>query len=436
MDRTRRRHFLLFQILVTVLVASWTGVAAQDDDDAAANRLIVEAMMLIDRAEAQVNPVLRLSHLRDAQANLDRIIEDLPGTDLAVRLALREGLGRLDPDALARQIDELLPEACATAPDGGCILLLAEQRVDEIDTPTDRADALRRIALAWSMLDEAVRAREAIGLALNSALVATDPEARRVSRELVEVSRATVLARAGLVDDAMQLARAVGEPGSQAQIVAAAAVIQAEAGDRTGAAQSAAIARSLLDAIPQQSLRDSTLHAIARAQAAIGDVPTALTAVDQIAGAYAQALTGCWIAYYTAEAAASDANPDAAAEAAADSTDPPADIEPLLDASHRIADTLADWRDRASLLACFAAVHARTGDAAAMQALIAEGLDLAARAGNPYQQALAQALMVRPLRLAGDYETAGGLSGSAIRSVWAIRMVQIYLSDLRIHTIY
>lgn len=372
------------------------GATAQTNENAEANRLMVEAMGLIDRAETQVNPVLRLDLLQDAQARLDRILKELPGTDLAVRLALRAGLGRLDPDALAREIADLLPIACATAPGGECILQMAGARTEAIADAAQRAEAHRQIALAWSLLGDQERAQAAIDHAHNAVLVSPDADTRRVGRELIEVSRATILARAGRIDEAVRLATAVDEPGSQAQILAAAAISQAELGDIVGARSSIAIVLQIVPDIPQPGLRDSALHAIARAQATVGDIPAALATTGEITNAYAAALTGCWVAY----AGMSSVDADA--------------LERMLAAATDLASAADDARDRARLLACVAAAYAQSGDNDRASDLVRQGLDGTATTPSAFQHALIQAFMVRPLRLAGAHDEAVTLAAASM----------------------
>ena len=381
-----------------LFLAVSAGAAAQTDENAAANRLMVEAMALIDRAETQINPVLRLELLQDAQARLQQILGDLPGTDLAVRLALRAGLGRLDPDALDREIAATLPVACATAPDGDCLLRMADARTGTIANAAQRAEAHRQIALAWSLLGDADRAGDAIGRAQNAVLVSPDADTRRIGRELIDVSRATILARAGRIDEATQMAGSVREPGSQAQILAATAISQAEAGDMTGAAASIAIVLQILPDIPQPGLRDSALHAIARAQATAGDIPSALATTGEITSPYAEALTGCWVAY--SGMAAADAG----------------EVDRVLGAAMALADAVNDTRDRARLLACVAAAHARAGDVDRARDLVRRGLDDTAALPSAFQRALIQAFMVRPLRLADVHDEAITLAAASLQT--------------------
>ena len=140
------------------------------------------------------------------------------------------------------------------------------------------------------------------------------------------------------------------------------------------------------------------MHAIARAQATAGDIPLALATTEEISNPYAEALTGCWVAYAAVGAV------------------PPDEMDQLLSGASALIDAVEDVRDRASLLACIAAAYARAGETNRAGALVQQALTDTAETPSDYQRALIQAFMVRPLRLAGDYDDAVTLAVAAMET--------------------
>ena len=77
---------------------------AQSADDAAANRLFVEAVQLWNRAERERDTGRRIADLQQVQRNLGRIIEQYPGSPLAVRLVIGEKIGPLSTSLVAETL--------------------------------------------------------------------------------------------------------------------------------------------------------------------------------------------------------------------------------------------------------------------------------------------------------------------------------------------
>jgi formylglycine-generating enzyme required for sulfatase activity len=88
------RRMILRIVVAALLLFAWVPAFAQTPEDAAANRLFVEAVQLWNRAEGE--PVTkRPDTFERVQSNLKAIIEQHPGSGLAVRLVVGERIGPL-----------------------------------------------------------------------------------------------------------------------------------------------------------------------------------------------------------------------------------------------------------------------------------------------------------------------------------------------------
>ncbi|MBM3492037.1 MAG: hypothetical protein FJX68_16665 [Alphaproteobacteria bacterium] len=74
--------------------------------DIAAKRLFNEAVKLTDRAEAEGDGMRRRDLLRDAFARLERIVDEYPDSELAVKLISGDPIDRIDPVELRERLRE------------------------------------------------------------------------------------------------------------------------------------------------------------------------------------------------------------------------------------------------------------------------------------------------------------------------------------------
>jgi formylglycine-generating enzyme required for sulfatase activity len=97
-------------VILLLSLPAW----AQTPEDAAANRLFVEAVQLWNRAEGE--PVAdRATTLQRVQSNLKTIVEQHPGSALAVRLVIGERVGPLSVTRVERAASEAQARADAAA---------------------------------------------------------------------------------------------------------------------------------------------------------------------------------------------------------------------------------------------------------------------------------------------------------------------------------
>ena len=76
------------------------------DDAAEANRLMVEAVRLVDAVEKEPAAEAKFQLLKKAHDNLTAIIERFPSTDLAVKLATGQRIGRISLAKVRKSLDE------------------------------------------------------------------------------------------------------------------------------------------------------------------------------------------------------------------------------------------------------------------------------------------------------------------------------------------
>ena len=78
--------------------------AAIADENSKANRLVVEAVQLLKAADEEQNLPKKVELLTTAKQNLERIIEDYPGSDAAVKLATGQNIGVLSLNTVSAQL--------------------------------------------------------------------------------------------------------------------------------------------------------------------------------------------------------------------------------------------------------------------------------------------------------------------------------------------
>ncbi len=233
--------------VVSVAAAQTHG---SQDQEQAANTLFVEALQQIEAAGRATSAIVRLDMLRQAQANLDRIVQDYTGSQLAVQLITGQRIGAFDPRALADTLSEAEEDRiCAQVPDACALFADALETARVIPLHAYRAEALARASIAqaaaqltnqsrrslaaavatlretpwiwegWHFAEAltAIAAAQATSGALDDArntfadaLAATDELSSREERGAALLLIAATQAEAGLFDDALTTARQVG----------------------------------------------------------------------------------------------------------------------------------------------------------------------------------------------------------------------------------
>ena len=165
-------------LLVCVLCLSVVPAAA--DDPAQANRLLVEAVRLIQGAEAEKAAAEKLPLLESALAKLNEIVEEHPATDLAVKLITGQQIGNLSLASVQEAIETLRLEAnqataearrgsCLDAVDFSdpiCLIVYAQEVEHRIQDRSQRMEALAMIARAQAVSGDAAGAERTVGRAL------------------------------------------------------------------------------------------------------------------------------------------------------------------------------------------------------------------------------------------------------------------------------
>jgi len=140
-----RRSNLGFRILIVVVLAAFSSLSCQDgrDDEAMAKDLYIEASTLMNEARAGKAPVAAMDRYDQAQAKVDKILNEYPSTDIARQLTDGElGIAGMTLDSFA-----LLGRRCAvlnvarTTP-SYCAFLVTY----DIENPSDRQRALLNLA--------------------------------------------------------------------------------------------------------------------------------------------------------------------------------------------------------------------------------------------------------------------------------------------------
>lgn len=134
---------------------------AMADEDADANRLFVEAMLAWEQAADMAGGTPkavaeRVALLSAVQSNLDEIINNYPGANLAVQLVIGEAVGPLSREGVATAADAARIEAyiagvdlpqrpCAEFTDTDCLRDLAIRLIETAPDSADKTDILEGI---------------------------------------------------------------------------------------------------------------------------------------------------------------------------------------------------------------------------------------------------------------------------------------------------
>ena len=228
--------------IVLVVAALVFGIAAPArtgaDNDAAANRLLVETVGLVEQAEETESPGDRAAFYERALENLDEIVAQHPGSDLAVRLATGQEIGNLDRSKIERRWRLDAAEHCLTEANRACVLDLRLKIDERIEDSSQRA---------------ASRAETAASLAGK-----------------------------GLFGEALETAATIGLGETRAWALGVIAVIQARDGRPAAAREIIAQAFAALDkGKSRPQIRVFALGRIAEAQVAVGDAGRARETFDQ-----------------------------------------------------------------------------------------------------------------------------------------------------------
>ena len=261
----RRLVTVVFLAVVLVIGAA---APVRSGDDAGANRLLVEAVTLVEQAEAADAPGDRAELYRRALGVLDKIIADHPGSDLAVKLATGQPIGTLERAEVERQWRFSTLDQCVVEWDRLCLLDLTLEITLGITKEPNRSS---------------IRSMIAQGQAEVGAFTAANKTANSVEdlsfRVWALTSVAKPMAAAGacieakeLLDEAVALAASFDDSYERAWAYGVAGASQADAGDEAGAHHSIQQALEAFTEVVDPLERVLALISIAEAQAKANNV--------------------------------------------------------------------------------------------------------------------------------------------------------------------
>ena len=100
-----RKHgvmHLVFALVVCLL--TWPALA---DDTGEANKLMIEAIRLMDAVDLEPSAEKKFDLLKEAHGKLTEIIDRYPSTDLAVKLATGQRIGKVSLDKVRKALEEV-----------------------------------------------------------------------------------------------------------------------------------------------------------------------------------------------------------------------------------------------------------------------------------------------------------------------------------------
>ena len=269
-------------LLIGILCLSVVPASAADDP-AQANRLLVEAVKLIQDASTKQDLTEQLPLLENALAKLNEIVEKHPSSDLAVKLITGQKIGTVSLTGLAMAIDNLKREAAeANMPTGKSACLKSLDTTD----PECR-EWLYDIARAQLQAGDLEAALETAKSRF------MDFHARRLLlRDIAEKQEARVetYLQAGSLEGALATAKSMEDTRARTRAFNMIAQGQAELVDQQLQAGNLEGALTTAESIPSGEVRAQALHAIARRQVEMvdnhlqaGNLEDALTVTKSIA---------------------------------------------------------------------------------------------------------------------------------------------------------
>lgn len=146
------------RVLKSLAVAAcFSASPATADDNAAANRLFVAAVTLLNEVLALSDDTVsglegRVTRLEIVQANLDRIVSDHSGSDLAVQLVIGAQVGPLSRQRVDRELNaarqRLAMAKCSAELSSACVLAEASDLAQRMATDVFVMVSMSRLAVA------------------------------------------------------------------------------------------------------------------------------------------------------------------------------------------------------------------------------------------------------------------------------------------------
>lgn len=272
-------------LLIAVLCVPSAPLAA--DDSTQANRLLVEAMKLIQAAGTKQTAPERLPLMESALAKLNEIVENHPSSDLAVKLITGQQIGDVSLAGVAHAVDVLSQlqkqEAAKSIQDAARTTC-----VESLDVANPQCHRwLYDIGRAQLQAGDLQGARETAKSIRDfrireNLLTDIDRYARLTNYDQRQVHLVDGQLGVGNLENALETAKSIYDGGVRAQKLHVIALAQAEmvgnqlrAGNLEGAL---ATARS----IEYISIRDQAFRDVAEGQAEAGNLSDALATAESI----------------------------------------------------------------------------------------------------------------------------------------------------------
>jgi len=199
---------LFFAVLAAapafLIILAFAIPAAAQDRAGQANRLFLQALVLVRQADASLEIEEQSRLLREADRLLGEIVERLPDTQLAVQIATNQFIGDFDVGEFRSRVRGLV---CNDPVSTTCFLFRIEQLLQPIEYPITvaRWDWLS-LAVAYHVLGEPLRAGPII-----TPFYVAHRRASAVDTADEDLFVARALALVGRVDLAAQVTRRIGQ---------------------------------------------------------------------------------------------------------------------------------------------------------------------------------------------------------------------------------
>jgi len=297
-----------------VALAFAASLAACSDPNAEANTLFVKAQRLVAESDTQP-PEQRLATLQEAQADMKKIVDDYPSSNLAVQIASGRSDGSLSVAAIDLKIAEAEPAAeeamCLRAPTRSCLNFVAARAAMADTDDEQRVTNLASLAEAQAKAGEMEFARETARRArvlvdgisgdkqkmvAESQLVRAQASAGDLSGAITTTAGiANSIYSSGAVRDIANILSEIGRLGDAISIVAncddgyerteghlAIARFLNSKGDKAIALQQVLQALSAANAIGDKSDKKIALQDVAKGQAELGQFGDAMKTAAQV----------------------------------------------------------------------------------------------------------------------------------------------------------
>jgi tetratricopeptide (TPR) repeat protein len=152
--------------MIALLIVATAGSVTANDNEAA-NKLFVDAVQMLKKAEA-AQPSEAVKLYEEVLKRLDAIVEDFPGSNVAVQLATGQSIGEISRVKIEEALVNKRHAMCTQSPTASCVLAEAEAVVQHAHEDWERwlgaAWLARGQAKAGRLSDALTTARSLAGM--------------------------------------------------------------------------------------------------------------------------------------------------------------------------------------------------------------------------------------------------------------------------------